>query len=389
LVKSELYQLEKLIGEIVNDEKVSGNERHPTGIAERIQSVIASCSNLKEKWVHELFRPVKEPVVARYVQYHQAGITSLSNQVSMRIPATYFQGIENQIHQLYFIVVSSLEDLLQFLKQGFYKYFDNDYTVSIDHCRVQAEQIHLLLAETQVTLRQSGIDAPLVSAVALSITHKLADAKQWGISYRQLDYYKSILRTISQQLSGHSGITTIRIAQELYRQNFNSYHFNQWYQVFLGSIINAASENKKETIILQEIKLLKLIFVAREKIFEPELPPINDQLLTWLQQLLPGQSTPNLKEILKMNGHERMPLQFSVTQFALFVRLCYLEGCFHVNNISDILRFFTQHFETKKQLNISFKSFARAFYGAEQGTAAVVRDFLQRMINTINKIYFP
>jgi hypothetical protein len=40
-------------------------------------------------------------------------------------------------------------------------------------------------------------------------------------------------------------------------------------------------------------------------------------------------------------------------------------------------------------LNISFKSFARAFYGADQTTAAVVRDFLQRMINYINKIYFP
>lgn len=389
MVKSELYQLEKLIGEIVGDEKISGNERHPVGIGEQIQSITASCTSLKEKWVHELFSSVKEDVLTRYVQYHQAGITSLSNQVSAMIPASYFQGIENQIHQLYYSIVSNLEELIQFLNQGFYKYFDNNYTVSIDRYRVQVEQIQLQLTEITITLHQSGIDTPLVNAVTVSINNKLADAKQSGISYRQLDYIKSMLDIIRQPVQNNSKQSTIGTAHELYRQNFNSYHFNQWYQEYLSAIINAVSEDKRETTILHEIKLLNSIFVERGKTFEPELPAINDQLLSWLQQLLPGQSSLNLKAILKMNGHDRMPLQFSVTQFALFVRLCYLEGCFHVNNISDILRFFTQHFETKKQLNISFKSFARAFYGADQATAAVVRDFLQRMINTINKIYFP
>lgn len=388
MVKSELHQLEKLVGEIVSDE-VPVHERHLARIAGHVKSIIASCSSLKEKWVHELFSSGKEHVVTRYVQYHQAGVTSLSNQVSNKIPATAFRGLETQIFQLYFSVLSSLEDLLDFLKRGFYKYFDNDYNVSAERCRAEAEKINSLLAEISITLARYEIDTKLTEAFVLSVRNKLGDAKRSGISYRQLEYCKSVLDMINDQLTENSGISTIRIAQELYRHNFNSYQFNQWYQDYLNSIINATAENQREAAILQEIRELKSIFVERDKLFEPELPAINDQLLSWLQQLLPGQTALNLKAILKMNGHDRIPLQFSVTQFALFVRLCYLEGCFHINNISDILRFFTQHFETKKQLNISFKSFARAFYGVDQATAAVVRDFLQRMINTINKIYFP
>jgi hypothetical protein len=386
LVKSELYQLEKLIGNILNDEPGPGKEQQ---FSEQVKSILVYCESLKEKWTHELFHSVKEPVAARYVQYHQAGVTSLSNLVSLKIPAGYFKGIEDQIHQLYLMIVSHLEDLLRFLKQGFYKYFDHDYPVSIDYCRERCEKVRLLVAELTISLQHSGVDEALVSAISSSFTHKLADAKQSGISYRQLDYCSALPGITIQLLRDRPDIDTMGIAHELYRQNFNSYYFCQWYQGYYGSRINSAAENKKETVIRNEIKQLQLIFVKLQQIFEPELLPVHEQLIPWLQQLLPGQSGLTLKQPLKMNGHERMPLKFSVTQFAFFVRLCYLEGCFPVNNISDILRFFTRNFETKKQLNVSFKSFARAFYGANQATAAVVRDFLQRMINHINKTYFP
>lgn len=389
MVRSELYQLEKLIAEIVIDEQICGNECHAAGFAKQLQAIVDSCSSLKLKWVHELFSSIKEPALTRYIQFHQAGITTLSNQVSLSIPPAYFQGTGNQAHQLYFTVVTKLEELLQFLKQGFYKYFDQDYPVSAYRCRVQAEGTRQLLAETAIALHKSDIDPSLVNALTLSVNNKLTDANQSGISYRQLDNCQSILALIRQKARDNSSLTTVEIARELYRQNFNSYYFNQWYQEYFRKIINAVPEAQREATILQQVKELNAIYVERDKIFEPELPPVNDQLLPWVGEISPQQSSLNLKDVLKMNGHERMPLQFSVTQFALFVRLCYLEGCFHVHNISGILRFFTQHFETKKQLNISFKSFARAFYGADQATAAVVRDFLQRMINTINKTYFP
>jgi len=388
LVKSELHQLEKLVGEIIKNDRVPDNANQATRGLEQVRSVIAACASLKEKWVHELFSNIKEPVLTRYVQYHQAGITSLSNQVSVRIPSTFFQGIENSLYRLYYGVVNDLEELLRFLRQGFYKYFDYNFPVSTELCRVQSKEIFALLADIKAALEKSAVDALLIKAITLSIENRLIDARQSGISYRQLEYCQALLNSINQSISEQAELTTLSLWLQLYRQNFNSYYFNHWYQEYLSAIISGIAEPKKQAAVTVEIKQLKSIFVEQDKIFEPELLPINIQLLDWLQLFLPGADA-NLKEVFKINGHERMPLKFSVTQFALFIRLCYLEACFPIHNISDILRFFTQHFETKKQLNISFKSFARAFYGADQATAAVVRDFLQRMINTINKTYFP
>ena len=388
MVKSELHQLEKLIGEIVSGEQKTNNGNPSSELAGRVETVIATCASLKGKWIHELFSSVKEHILTRYVQYHQAGITALSNQVSLLIPPSYSRGAESHPYQLYFTIVTNLEELLDFLRQSFYKYFDSDYLVSVYQNRLQMEQISAQLADLKHLFRNTKNDAKLAESIIISFNNRLSDGKQSGISYRQLSYCHTLLKLINQKINDNPGISTIEIASVLYRQNFNSYYFNQWYHNYLGAIIGAAEENKRETTILAEIKLLDLLYVEQHKIFEPELPAINEQLLPWLSRMLPTQPV-TAKDISKINGHIRMPLQLSVTQFALFVRLCYLEGCFHVNNISDILRFFTQHFETKKQLNISLKSFARAFYGADQATAAVVRDFLQRMINTINKTYFP
>lgn len=381
--------MEKLIGEVVNDEAVSAGEFPAADISRRLRAISGACSALKDKWVHELFSAVKEHVLTRYVQYHQAGITSLSNTMSMKIPDAYFQGIEDKAHQFYYAIVADLEDLLQFLKQGFYKYFDNDHRASYNWCRVQAEQIFDLLKETKAALGRSKIDKLLADAIVLSVKNKIADAKQLGISYRKVDSCVSLLKVTSKLLEENSSLTTDEFARELYRQNFNSHHFIQWYQHSLSAAIDAVPENQRENLILHEINLLKQVFAEPGNLFEPELPAVNVQLLPWLEQFLPLQFSSSPNDLLKFSTRLRMPLQFSVTQFALFVRLCYLEGCFNINNIADIFRFFTQHFETKKQLNISLKSFSRAFYGVDQATAAVVRDFLQRMINTIDKIYFP
>ncbi|MDB5122357.1 MAG: hypothetical protein JWP94_486 [Mucilaginibacter sp.] len=326
MVRSELGQLERLIGEVVKDEDVAQSEANLARMAEQVQAVADTCSGLKLKWVRELFSGVREPVLARYVQYHQAGVTSLSDQVSRKIPAGLAEDAGDPIHQYYFIVLTNLEALLRFLKQGFYKYFDGDYPVSIYRFRIQSEEISRSTAENEIALHQSGVDDNLITSITTSVTKKLSDAWESGISYRQFDHIKSVLSRVAQKVRENPDVTTIDVAHELYGRNFNSYYFLQWYKHRLSTMINAVAENEKLKIILQETKALEMIFVSGDVLFEPELPPINEQLLPWLRQQSPDPS--NLSAIFKMNGHERMPLRFSVTQFAFFIRLCYLTGCF-------------------------------------------------------------
>jgi len=84
----------------------------------------------------------------------------------------------------------------------------------------------------------------------------------------------------------------------------------------------------------------------------------------------------------------KVPLTLSVAQFSMFIRICYRTGCFSLNNAAEIIRFFATNFTTKRQDAVSVKSFTKGFYSMDQTAAAVIRDFLQRMIALINKTYF-
>lgn len=388
MLKSELYLLEKTIGEIVNYKETADDDQTLHEIGSRATQVSAICADLRLKWVHELFSPVKETVITRYVQYHQAGVISLSNLVAVNLPVAATPAISNILQGFFWDTIGCLEDLLKFLETGFYKYFDKDHAISFDQLRHESEQLRSLLESVVIQLGLNGVDPLLIQAFRTAIITKQETSRQSGLSYRQVAYQKSLLWLLIEK-TREGDFSTSELSQLLYRQNFNSHYFQQWYS---GEVLKRLEEQPKknrEQILNAEQELLRSAFVEPDRSFDPDRLPVNDLFQEWLFQQISGQQRHIVRLEAKLNGHDHMPLNFSVTQFALFVRLCYLEGCFHINNISKILRFFTSNFETKKQLNISTKSFSRAFYGADQATAAVVRDFLQRMINVIDKTYFP
>ena len=388
MLKSELYQLEKFIGDVLNQEYHTDKLGHGKSMAEQVKSAKTLCSDLKQKWIHELFSSAKEQVITRYVHYHQAGITQLSNQISRQIPVLNFLSNEQaDLLQFYEQLLSELEQLLQFLSNNCYQYFDLDHKVSTYYCQRQHEKIVEFKEELKA---YSGIavERALIEAIAISIEESAAEALTSGISYRQIDHILNVLRMVHQLLNIVNEPSTNTLVLALYRQNLNSLHFYNWYQEHIIQRVHGSSGKEQEEMVIKEIKALSAIFVDSEKAFEPELPSIEQMFLPWLNERIIDGGKTN-KTLVKQNGNGQLPLNLSVPQFALFIRIFYQAGCFPVTNISKLTRFFTQHFTTKKQPHISFKSFGRAFYSLDQSAAAIVRDYLQKMLNYLNKTYFP
>jgi hypothetical protein len=176
------------------------------------------------------------------------------------------------------------------------------------------------------------------------------------------------------------------LMRALYQQNMNSLYFHNWYQEFIaGQAAQTSNSQERDDFIAEQIKSLSGIFVPPDKALQPEIASTNLLFIPWLQE-----------QTIKGKGHTRieqpafqLPLNLSVPQFALFIRIFHKTGCFPLENVALITRFFTEHFTTKKQPHISKKSFGRAFYSLDQSAAAVVRDYLQKMLNYLNKTYFP
>jgi len=383
LLKSALYQLEKLIGEVLENNRTSNDPDNLKRLPEQVKSVQTLSAEIKEKWVHELFSPAKEQVITRYVHYHQAGITQLSDQISGKIPEK-----PNSLFHHYEELLNELEQLLSFLKNQCYRYFDLDYKVTIHQCQKQRAKINEFSQEL-TEYSNSEIDITLIEVIAVSIRELTAEASHSGISYRQTEHVFNLLRMVHQLTHVIKGMITNDLAEALYRQNLNTLRFLNWYQAYLLNQIDQMPLNKdRENFIIDQVKTLSGIFVDPEKAFEPELPAVSVVLLPWLHRMSGYDHNtgrlPDKQDILL-----QMSLNLSVPQFAMFVRIFSQAGCFPETNVSQITRFFTQYFTTKKQIHISRESFRKAFYSLDQASAAIVRDYLQKMINYLNKTYFP
>lgn len=387
MLKSELHQLEKIVRGIVNSNETDGHGLQAQG-ADLFALLAEACNDLKKKWVQELFSTVKEPVLMRYVQFHQAGIITLSDQMSIHAPDGHPWTFNAQTADFRLQVVDYLEDLLEFLEKRFYKFFDFDHVLSAYRFVKEKNNIKGLLATVSAKLTELNINQALVETIQNAVNRKLEGGRQDSISYHHVVYLKGFLQLLEEQAE-NSGLDTKGVEELLYRHNFNSQYFEQYYQDSLAAAVEMLPVKKRRGHIDGERQILATRFPDHNRKFENELASI-EQMLLALPMLRPaGHRQGDDRAASRQPGHSRMPLNLSVGQFALFIRLCYLEGCLHVNNISDILRFFTFHFETKKQLNISVNSFRRAFYGADQANAAIIRDFLQRMLEYLDKTYFP
>lgn len=373
MIRSEIQQLDTLISSLQTVTNV--------GESAYLETVAEQCDSVKQQWLKKLFSSVSETVLVRYVHYHQAAVTALSDRVwrDLKLPKTK--------KELSIVVVSRLEELIDFLKDSFFHYFDKRHPMSLARWQNIAAEVTTRLEQTIQSLEQARVAASLIAVVRQAIFDKLQEGSHHSLSFQQADNMFNILQKLTDLANEAKTPTTLSIAQDLHRQNFNSYHFTGWHQDYLAGLLQHITEQEKATIISREIILLESIHADPDKAFDADLPASTEQVVRAIKKLAPALHDPlagNTKA-----GAERLPLFYSVPQFAFFVRLCYLEGCFPVQNVSAIFRFFTSHFETKKQPNISVKSFGRAFYSTDQGTAAIVRDLLQRMINFINKTYFP
>ena len=363
--------------------RTASNTDNIKRLPEQVKSVQTLCAEIKSKWVHELFSSAKELVINRYVQYHQAGITQLSDQISGEMPAYHLLPEKpDSLFRHYEELFNELEQLLNFLKNQCYRYFDPDYKVTIYRCEKECAKINEFIKEL-TEYAGAEIDPSLTEVIGISVRELMAEASHSGISYRRTEQVFNLLRMVHQLTQAVKGTTTHDLARALYGQNLNTLHFFNWYQAYLlKQISQILRDEGRESFVTDQVKALSGIFVDPEKAFEPELPALNVVLLPWLHAL--SGRTPDKHHVTL-----QMPLNLSVPQFAMFVRISSQIGCFPETNVSQITRFFTRYFTTKKQTHISRESFRKAFYSLDQASAAILRDYLQKMINYLNKTYFP
>jgi hypothetical protein len=379
LLKSELSNVEDCVGIIVNTKETISESGIADVQATLFERLVFACADLKQRMISEVFGPAKDHVIRRYVQFHQAGLITLSDVVFQQLRKVDVPLIPGRT-ELLIRTLSALQQLLEFIAGQFYAYFDLIHGITQYESDLTSNQFRSKIETLAPSLERQPIDPSLVNVFFRSMEDSLDQLRVQTISYEQAIYVEQLLQLIQLHLED-GDMDTQRFTALLYQQNFNSVYFESWYRQNHLTDQSGGKHNESKKLTIEPISQVLGISAGRK--------PLDMLLRDWLSDQQSAVQQSATRKIKQEAVVSRMPLILSVPQLALFVRLCYLEGCFQISNISNIMRFFTDHFETKKQPHVSVKSFSRAFYSADQATAAMVRDFLQRMIGMIDKTYFP
>ncbi|RCH56826.1 hypothetical protein DJ568_02935 [Mucilaginibacter hurinus] len=370
LLRSELTYLEACARLAVN---FNESDASATAVipAQLVEEMAQRCKEFKELMLREVFSPAKDQAIRRYVQFHQAGLVVLSDELFAGLRHITGPAVPGK-SELLLSMLELVEEVLSYLEKQFYAYFDPRHPLSSYHCDAVSRELRTAIEELAPLLSESGIGSSLKDVFLHSMDDALTRVRIHGADRGQVDHLYGLNYQIRQYLL----LPTVddRSFQDLlYRHNFNSTQFESRLRAQFQSELAAGRQPD-------------LLPIDRETGLVAGRRPLDILLKEWYAMQNGTALAKGKARTLKML---RLPLHLSVPQLALFARLCYLEGCFQITNISTIMRFFTEHFETKKQLDISLKSFGKAFYAADQSSAAAVRDYLQRMIGLIDKNYFP
>ncbi|QQL49972.1 hypothetical protein [Mucilaginibacter ginkgonis] len=354
---------------------------------EKTRSAAAIADFLKGEWLKSLFGPAKDHVLRRYIQYHQSVLIRMSNRVNRYVHFSGHQQTSDLTNYATWFL-NEIEGLIIFLRHRCYQFFDSNQYISDYFAVIIAKKINAFEAEFKRsdTLNVSGgLRDFYINALRYTAEKVTVSRTTFAATEDQL----KILRSIRAGLLEHPDLTDEDFCLILYQHNFNVPGFSEKLQAVLDQ--NAAKLNditKQEAFWESSAGKFIQAGTGPDHSFDHHRPSLETIVIPWVNSKQTMFSGSQISETNLSENDERLHLTLSVPQFALYVRLFHLSGCFSTKNVSDLKRFFATHFSTKRQGTISIKSFARAFYNVDQTTAAVVLDQLKRMTDIINKTYF-
>ncbi len=344
-------------------------------LAEWRNGMLTSANELEQRLLMRYLNASKDQPLKRYISFHQRHLITLSDRLfdfqHQKAGTKADKGSE--VTDIFLRIEKILENAASFMGR--------DFDLSVTVSRFRRESLSRCWRTIKIS-NSDQVDLGLLEAISTSLNNLFDPSNERRPTYHELLYAEKI-KGIIENLLTDPKIDTNRLFDRLYQENFNAPAFGLWYQQhFLEkiSVLEAADRNSMLDI---EFKRLQLIGIPFIRAFHEDRASISEELTGWISKL-----KSSFKDFPTAH-RQSLPLELSVAQLGLFIRLCYLTGCFHENNISGVLRFFVEHFTSKKQAHISKKSLAKAFYSADQGTAATCRAWLLLMVDQINKRYFP
>ncbi|MGM9475240.1 hypothetical protein ACS5PU_02375 [Pedobacter sp. GSP4] len=329
-----------------------------------------------EAWRTTTFSEISEKSLRRYFYYQLEGILKISDTL-YKMSGVDIPG--KQQNQLLL--------LLDHLKRYFPNYFNQDATAPIAFYQ---RSVELWSADVQLLkskIEEAEISSELKNSVCKWVEelNEINYAKRY--TFREIAYSKYVVEQMLL-INTFSNEAENNLISFLCSANFNHLAFLVYRQGKIREKLNSfMCLGDRINYLHKQKAIVKSIPQVKNIVYDPSWPSIKTMLAEWLQEEI------WLAEKSLTKGNEatitRIPLELSVAHLSCLIRLLYEESVFATQNLQSIFKGFAGYFQSKRQAVISPGSLSKEFYSIDQHTAARVRDLLQRMIQRINRNFFP
>ncbi|SDC66384.1 hypothetical protein [Pedobacter soli] len=366
MLKNELKDIE----EILFEQKYSDSNRI-------VQIDIEKCfSQIHRAWEKVIFSDIPENSLVRYFHYHLEVITNISDNL-----------YRLEIDEKLIVPQSKLLELIDHLRKYYSNYFNENVLAPLMYHQRLMCQLSNSISYIRQRLQASNLNASLITCLVKWFDLMSEDTDIIKFNFCSLHYFEYVVKRLSS-IDYDSEDAETSLVSLLVRSNFNNLTFLVYYQDYVGIAIGDLKDSHEKLRYLVEQKAEVFLSPEVKKLaYDHTWPPLKTMITDWLQEeiLLTKKSACNKNAV----AVPKIPLAMSVAHLSCLIRLLYEESVFATQNLQSIFKGFAGYFQSKRQVIISPGSLSKEFYSIDQHTAARVRDLLQRMIQRINRNFFP
>ncbi|QDW25219.1 hypothetical protein FFJ24_010515 [Pedobacter sp. KBS0701] len=366
MLKNELKDIEEILIEQIYS---NSNTTARTDLKTRFGQIF-------QAWEDVLFSNIPESSLVRYFHYHIEVISTISTRLS-----------HSPNPKQYFSSQNEFLALIDHLQKYCSKYFNEDAVAPAMYHQRLVSQLSGNINAVRKILRSGNIDAALSLCLSKWFTLMSDHIGAVEFSFRSLHYFGYI----TNQLLESDALSTageIPLVSLLVRSNFNNLSFLVYLQdTIRNSPGYLGDKNERLDYLMEQKALMMSLPEVKNWVYNPAWPSIKTMITDWLQEeiLLTEKAVCNKDEV----AVPKIPLEMSVAHLSCLIRLLYEESVFATQNLQFIFKSVAGHYQSKRQSVISPGSLSKEFYSIDQHTAARVRDLLQRMVQRINRNFFP
>jgi len=343
-------------------------------------------NKIRATWDMVVFSRVASCSLKRYFQLHLEGILDILDTFS------YFEDSDNKESQIVVLkyIRSNLESLLMYLKKNFYIYLNLNIKAPQYIKRTFLNSLQFDIYSLKDFLFTAAIDVDLKTCLSVWLEQVKKESATKEYTFAMLDYIIDILTEIKKDLQLEEIDATATLSENLMFANFNYLGFFQYRQLQIQKGTTNIDDKTKLKILKDERLLLKFSEESTV-VYDNRWPSLKTMLLIWVGEEIEStqQSIKENEKKYKLLHRHKLYYNISVAHLALLTKLFQKENFFGDVSLTEIFKFMSIHYRTKRQDNISLGSISKSFYSTDQVTAAVVKDKLQNMINRINRDFFP